>query len=325
LALSGDGNTLAVGAISEDSAGAGINNNAMQRNDSANSTGAVYVFTRTGTAWSQQAYVKASNSEAGDLFGYNVGLSRDGNTMAVAGYDEDGSPRVPNGIPDNRRGGSGAIYVFTRTGADWAQTAYLKGSKSEQADSLGYAVAISDDGNTIAAGTADEDCYFPGINPRGCDDERVSNTSSGAAYVWVRNGNAWAEQAFFKASNPGLEDWFGVRLALSGDGNTLAIAGPLEDSIGQGIDAKQDDGLAPEAGAVYFFTRAGDAWAQRAFIKASNNEAFDEFGSALAISRDGRTLVVGARGEDSNAKGVNGNQRDNSADEAGAAYVFSYN
>ena len=325
VALSGDGNTAAVGAISEDSTGAGINNNQFQGDDSANSAGAVYVFVRTGANWSQQAYVKAANSEAGDLFGYNIGLSADGNTMAVSGYDEDGSARSPNGIPDNRRGGSGAIYVFTRDGSNWRQSAYLKGSRSEQGDSLGYSVVISHDGNTIAAGTADEDCYIPGVNASPCDNDRVSNTSTGAAYVWSRTGNNWTEQAYIKHSNPGLEDWFGARMALSGDGNTLAISAALEDSIGQGINPPQNDDLAHEAGAVYFYTREGTTWTQRVFVKASNNEAFDEFGSALSLSRDGRTLVVGGRGEDSAATGVNGNQSDNSASEAGAVYVFSYN
>jgi hypothetical protein len=325
VALSGDGNTVAVGAISEDSTAAGINTNAFQRDDSANSAGAVYVFVRTGTNWAQQAYVKAANSEGGDLFGYNIGLSGDGNTMAVSAYDEDGSGKVPNAIPDGRRGGSGAIYVFTREGTNWRQSAYLKGSNSEGGDSLGYSVVISQDGNTIAAGGADEDCYVPGVNATPCDNDRTGNTSSGAAYVWFRTGNNWAQQAFFKASNPGLEDWFGARMAMSGDGNTLVISAALEDSIGQGINPPQNDDLAHEAGAVYFYTREGTTWTQRAFVKSSNNEAFDEFGSALALSRDGRILVVGARGEDSNAKGVNGNQADNSADEAGAVFVFSYN
>ncbi len=325
LAISGDGNTVAVGSISEDSVGAGINNMRLQDDDSANSAGAVYVFMRNGTAWSQQAYVKAANSEAGDLFGYQVGLSFDGNTMAVSGYDEDGSPRVPNGIPDNLRGGSGTVYVLTREANNWRQSAYLKGSNSEGGDSLGYSLAISADGNTIAAGTADEDCYFPGVDAKPCDNDRVANTSAGAAYVWVRNGNNWAQQAFFKSSNPGLEDWYGVRLALSGDGNTLAISAPLENSMGQGINPKQDDDLATDAGAVYFYTRDGSTWTHKAFVKAAHNEAYDEFGSALALSRDGKTLVVGARGEDSAAKGINGNELDNSASEAGAAYVFSYN
>jgi trimeric autotransporter adhesin len=325
LAVSGDGNTVAVGAISEDGPASSINNFQFQDDDSAASSGAVYIFNRTGTTWSQQAYVKSANSRGGQLFGYCVGLSLDGNTMAVCGYDEGGSGRTPNAIPDQLRGGSGAIYVFTRADAAWRQSAYLKGSRSEGGDSLGYSVVISQDGNTIAAGSADEDCYTPGVNPVGCDNDRASNTSDGAAYVWFRNGNNWTEQAFIKSSNPGLEDWFGVRMALSGDGNTLAISAPLENSMGQGINPKQDDELASDAGAVYFFTREGTTWTQKAFVKAAHNEAYDEFGSALALSRDGRTLVVGARGEDSAAKGVNGTQFDNSASEAGAAFVFSYN
>jgi FG-GAP repeat len=325
LAISGDGNTVAVGAISEDGVGAGINNMPSQDDDSANSAGAVYVFVRTGTAWSQQAYVKAANSNAGDLFGYQIGLNFDGNTMAVSGYDEDGSPRFPNGIPDNLRGGAGTIYVFTREVSNWRQSAYLKGSNSEGGDSLGYSVVISADGNTIAAGTADEDCYFPGVDAMPCDNDRAANTSAGAAYVWVRNGNNWIQQAFIKSSNPGLEDWFGVRMALSGDGNTLAIVASLENSMGQGINPPEDDDLATDAGAVYFYTRQGSTWTQKAFVKAAHNEAYDEFGSAIALSRDGKTLVVGARGEDSAAKGVNGNEQDNSASEAGAAFVFSYN
>ena len=64
---------------------------------------------------------------------------------------------------------------------------------------------------------------------------------------------------------------------------------------------------------------------QRVYLKAANNEAFDEFGSSMALSRDGRTLVVGARGEDSGAKGINGNQNDNSVKEAGAVEVFAIN
>jgi len=325
LAISGDGNTVAVGAISEDGPASSINNLQFQDNDSAASSGAVYVYTRTGSAWSQQAYVKSANSRGGQLFGYGVALDMDGNTMAVTGYDEAGSGRTPNAIPDQRRGGSGAIYVFTRADGNWRQSGYLKGSRSEQGDSLGYSVTISEDGNTIAAGTADEDCYTLGVNPEGCDNDRAANTSSGAAYLWVRNGNNWTEQAFIKSSNPGLEDWFGVRMALSGDGNTLAISAALENSMGQGINPKQDDDLATDAGAVYFFTREGTTWTQKAFVKAAQNETYDEFGSALALSRDGKTMVVGARGEDSAAKGVNGNQRDNSAAEAGAALVFSYN
>ena len=74
---------------------------------------------------------------------------------------------------------------------------------------------------------------------------------------------------------------------------------------------------------MYLLTRTGTTWAQQAYVKGSNTQAFDEFGGSVGLSRDGRTMVVGARGEDSNARGANGNQADNSVDEAGAAYVFT--
>jgi hypothetical protein len=144
-------------------------------------------------------------------------------------------------------------------------------------------------------------------------------------YVFVRTGTTWTQQAYVKASNTGKDDWFGSRLALSGDGNTLAAAAQLEDSSAQGINGKQDDDSAQEAGAVYFFTRTGTTWAQKFYVKGSNTEAFDELGSSVALSRDGRTMAVGARAEHSAAKGINGNQGDNSAAEAGAGYVFAYN
>jgi len=138
----------------------------------------------------------------------------------------------------------------------------------------------------------------------------------------VRNGDTWTQQAFLKSSHPSQEDWFGVRLAISGDGNTVAVSAPNEDSASKGINGKEDDNTAAESGAVYYFTRSGTTWVQQAYVKSSNTRAGDEFGSSIALSGDGRTLLVGARGEDSGAKGINGNQADASTRDAGAAYVF---
>ena len=115
-----------------------------------------------------------------------MGLSADGNIMAVSAYDEDSSAREINGAMDKMRRGSGAIYVFTRTGATWAQTAYLKASNAENGDSLGYDMAISQDGNTIVGGAGDEDCFAAGVNPKEkCDNDFKTDTSTGAAYVFV--------------------------------------------------------------------------------------------------------------------------------------------
>jgi FG-GAP repeat len=281
LALSGDGNTLAVGAIGEDSAATGINGD--QADNKANGSGAVYVFTRSGAAWSQQAYVKSAMTRPNVLFGYGVTLNLTGDTLAVAEYDADR--------------GKGALYVLGRTGATWAHQARLQASNAENGDSLGYSIAISDDGNTIAAGAADEDCMIPGVNPGPCDKDQPQDNSSGAAYVFVRSGGAWTQQAFIKASNPGKEDWFGVHLALSGDGNTLAVCAPNEDSAAKGINGKMDDDSADGAGAVYVFLRTGTAWAQHAYVKAGNTTEFEEFGSSAALTRDGRMLAVGAHFE----------------------------
>jgi hypothetical protein len=324
VAISDDGNTIAVGANAEDGAAAGINGN--QADDSKQSAGAVYIFTRAGSTWAQQAYVKPANPDPGDQFGYAVSLSADGNTLGVGCFDEGGGSRRINGPYDTNRNGSGAVDVFTRSGATWTQQAYIKASNAEAGDSLGVSVAISDDGNTLVAGSLDEDCMATGVNPpQPCDYDRASNTSVGAAYVFVRAGTTWTQQAYVKASNTGKDDWFGSRLALSGDGSTLAADAQLEDSSARGINGKQDDDSAQEAGAVYVFARTGTTWTQQAFVKGSNTEAFDEFGSAVALSRDGKTMAVGARAERSAAKGINGNQGDNSAAEAGAVYVFAYN
>ena len=81
---------------------------------------------------------------------------------------------------------------------------------------------------------------------------------------------------------------------------------------------------AEESGAAYLFTRSGVAWTAGAYIKGANTDAGDEFGSAIALSGDGHMMVVGAHQEDGGARGVNGNQADNSAADSGAAYVFAY-
>ena len=133
----------------------------------------------------------------------------------------------------------------------------------------------------------------------------------GAAYVFVRSGTTWSQQAFIKSSNIGFNDWFGSKIALDGDGNVAAIGASLEDSNATGINGNQKDESATEAGAVYLFVRTGTTWKQEAYIKGSNTKAYDEFGSSLALDRNGRTLIVSARGEDGGGS------------EAGAAYAFS--
>ena len=185
---------------------------------------------------------------------------------------------------------------------------YFKSNNTQAGDQFGYSVAISDDGLTMAVGANYEDG-----NAR----------DSGAVYVFVKSGNQWSFQEYLKASNPGIEDKFGSAIALSLDGNTLAVGAPGESSNGVGVDSGVDNNLASNSGAVYVFTRVGSGWSQQAFVKPSNTRSSQEFGGDLDISSDGSSLIVGAEGEASSATGVNGDDTLFNAGGAGAAYVFN--
>lgn len=300
VALSSDGNTLAVGAPYEDGNATGVGGN--QGNDAATDSGAVYIFTRSGTAWSQQAYVKPSLANGpDDWFGACVALSADGNTLAVGAPNDDRDQfGVDQGVELNR----GAAYVFSRTGSGWAQQAYLKAANSQPGDLLGYSVALSSDGTTLAVGSPVE-------------------SNSGGVYVFMRSGSSWSQQAHLRASNFGFGDMFGACVGLSADGNFLAVGAPSEDSNAIGIGGNQTDDSAFDSGAVYIFSRSGTAWSQQAYVKSSNTDSGDAFGSSLSLAADGATLAVGAPNEDSTTTGVGGNQSDNFASDSGAVYVYS--
>ena len=152
VSLSADGKTLAVVAIWEDSNATGINGE--QTNNNASNAGAVYIFTRNATGWSQQAYIKASNTGADDWFGNSVSLSADGNTLAVSADREDSAATGINGgdsaESNNDMDRAGAVYLFTRTATGWSQQAYIKASNTGAYDYFGNSVSLSADGNTLA-------------------------------------------------------------------------------------------------------------------------------------------------------------------------------
>jgi hypothetical protein len=326
VALSADGNTLAVGAPGEDSSAVGVNGDGS--NNSAVNSGAVYLFTRTGNTWSQQAYLKASNTGGlpaiccapGDLFGSAVTLSADGNTLAVGAPGEDSNAVGINGDQsDNSAESSGAAYIFIRVSGTWSQQAYVKASNSEAGDMFGAAVALSETGDTLAVGADFEDSGATVVDGSQSDN---SAPDAGATYIFTRTAGSWSQQAYLKASNANANDLFGRHVALSRAGTVLAISAPRESSAARGVNGDGVDNSAADAGAVYLFARANGIWTQQAFVKASNSEAGDSFGTAVALSGDGRVLAVGASNESSPATGVGGDQADNSAPSAGAVYVF---
>ncbi|WP_325892524.1 FG-GAP repeat protein [Grimontia sp. NTOU-MAR1] len=309
LSMSSDGNTVAVGAYQEDSSSREINSG-EDLND-ASSAGAVYVYRLANGSWTQQAYIKASNAEAGDNFGRPVSVSSDGNTLAVGAFQEGSNADLTNadGAP-----GSGAVYVYRFSNGSWSEEAIIKASNAEAGDHFGIAVSVSGDGNTLAAGAPYEKSIIT-------DDQSNNDSSSvGAAYVYRFENDKWTQQAYIKASNAGYRDFFGFAVSVSGDGNTLAVGATNEDS---NADLTNATGVT-DSGAVYVYRSDGSNWTQQAIIKASNANANDEFGESLSLSGDGNTLAVGVPNEDSSSQVINTGEALNDAAYAGAAYVYRF-
>ncbi|MEY3900928.1 MAG: putative signal peptide protein, partial [Pseudomonadota bacterium] len=323
VSLSGD--TLAVGACDEDSAQTTITNDITASSDiSKSSSGAVYIYRRSGTTWSQEAYIKASNSDSEDYFGVSVSLS--GNVLAVGAAGEDGSQTtITNGASADLTNNtaylsSGAVYVYRRTGTSWAQEAYIKARNNGGGDEFGTSVALS--GDTLAVGAPFEDSNTTTITTTGLTSNNLG-PDAGAVYVF-RYGGTWAQETYVKAVNAGNGDRFGYSVALSGD--TLAVGARFEDSnqttITNGATATSDDSTT-DSGAVYIYRRSVTSWAREAYVKAVNAGNGDQFGASVALS--GNTLAVGAIGEDSNQTTVtNGStaSTNNELESNGAVYIY---
>lgn len=341
MALSADGGTLVVGAPYE------------------GGSGAAYVFVRADDgSWAQQALLKASNADAGDLFGRAVAVSADGGKVVVGAPEErSNASGIDGNLSDNSAPYSGAAYVFARgAGGTWTQQAYVKSAPSRSHAEFGYSLGLSGDGTVLAVGARDD-------SPVGFN--------VGAAFVFRLSAGVWTQEATIR---PPLanEMRFGEGIALSSDGTTLLAGAPLEQGAGIGVDpdmnvlgltrrgavfvyahagggtwtqqaylkpttpiaqflgaevALSADGHTVVAGArgvdaVHVFSRSGTTWSHQALLQGSNSENGDQFGRSMALSGDGNRMVVGADQERSNAPGFNGNQANNSLSAAGAAYLF---
>ncbi len=326
VAISDDGDTAAVGVYADD-----IGSNINQ--------GAVYVFVRSGGAWSFQQKLTASDGRYVDEFGYAVALSGDGGMLVV------GARRADVASADDDRG---AAYVFVRSGSTWSEWQKLTATGGLDYDYLGSAVAMSSDGSTIAVGadfhnvgaSGDQGAVFVfyrgplslfwsqqqeltasggqagdhfGYSVAlgsdgatligGANKARIgSDVQRGTAYVFVCSGGVWSQQQQLLASDGAALDQFGNAVALSGGGNT-AVVGAYQDSTD----------YTSAHGSAYVFTRSGGTWSQQQKLTASDGAADDQFGFAVALSRDGSTLAIGARYADLTVID----------DDRGAAYVFA--
>src|SRR5579872_621667 len=291
LALQGD--TLVVGAPQESSNASGINGD--QSDDSVPSAGAVYVFTRSGSTWSQQAYIKPSNGGSPMNFGWSVAL--DGETLVVGAREEASASTGVNGNQnDTSVSGDGAVYVFTRSGTTWSQQAYLKPAHTAPNQWCGFAVAVS--GDTLAFSC-----------PQDLPTAPDAANEVGSVYILTRTSGVWTQQAYLAPNAYGL----GASLALQGD--LLAAGVPYQLSPADGSSRTQ-------GGIVEVFSRSGTTWTQEALLSANlgpvgdrGPPSFDDkFGTSLALSNG--TLAVTAPEE---AYPVDGSPNG----WGGATYVFT--
>ena len=268
------------------------------------STGAMYVFTGSGSSWSQQAKLVGTNVNAGkDEFGTSVAI--DGDT-AIAG------------APKHIAGSVGTAYVFTRSGATWNQQAKLVASDPAVGAYFGTRVDIEGDTAIVGEGgssSADAAYVFTRSGATWTEQQKLTdagggfgdavavegdyavvgaqyfNGNDGYARVFRRSAGTWTNQTQLTSSDE-AGDYFGVSVDISGD--TVAVGAFFANSI---------------KGAVYVFTRSGETWSQQQKITASDGVAADFFGYRVALQND--TLVVGAHNSDP------------SGDSSGSVYVFT--
>ncbi len=275
--------------------------------------GAAYVFLRSGSTWTLEARLQASDALADDYFGSSVAIFGDTIVVGAPGDDEVAGAAT------------GAAYVFTRTVvgplATWTQTVKLVDAAPTAADEFGESVAISGDYAVIGSSGDDDlasgagaahvfrrvagvwsfaakltasdgasgDAFGSSVAIDGSSilvgaplDNNGFTNDEGAAYVFLATGpTTFAQQAkIAPTSSLDAGDQFGFAVAI--DGDTLACGAPFDD----------DGFIDSDAGRVFVYTRAGTTWTQRAQLTEAEPDGDRRFGGALAL--DGDTLVIGS-------------------------------
>lgn len=327
VAISADGQTIAVGSPGDTFPALNVNPSLPENPMPLADSGAVYIYRRTDTSWQMSAYIKASNPDAGDRFGTSVALSGDGSILAVGapgegnvahsiGFQFDTGSIVPESQTNNSAPNSGAVYLYENESGGWTPAYYIKAPHTLAGDEFGSCVSLSAAGDILAAGAPRDNAGAQGIDqPRAV----VESVDSGAIYTFRYADLFWTSESYFKASNAMENDWFGFSLSVSASGNTL-IVGASHRRAGRGAGA---DPELVDAGAAYVFEFEEGTWTEDAFLAASNADAEDLFGWAVALSPDASTVFVGAPGEGGNSPGVNGNEENNDTAASGAVYAFN--
>jgi sugar lactone lactonase YvrE len=233
VSLSADGNTAIVGGWADNS-----------------NQGAAWIFTRSGTTWTQQGSKLVGTGNVGAANqGKSVSLSADGNTAIVGGYNDNSN--------------QGGVWIYTRSGGTWTQqSAKLVGTGNAGAANQGGSVSLSADGNTaIVGGGAD-------------------NSNQGAVWIYTRSGGTWTQQGakLVGTGNTGPAQQ-GYSISLSADGNIAIVGGELDNS---------------NQGAVWIYTRSAGTWTQQGTkLVGTGNAGAANQGWSVSLSADGNTAIVG--------------------------------
>jgi hypothetical protein len=272
LAISYDGNTIA--ASTEDESG-----------------GRVFIFVRSGSAWSHQqnfGFGQVSNQVAGNLFGRSMAMSSDGNTLAIGAPQFD----LANGAQN-----AGAVYIFTRSGTTWTEHARLE--SDVQYDDMGRSTDMTPNGMYIVSGGAD--------------------IGTGYVSVWVNDGSGnWSRQAKLQNSdNSGTNsEQFGNVCEISDDGTTILATAPYTNVT---ISAT----TYTDRGRAYIFTRSGTTWTETSIINPPSSPAYDtvtdqKFGEEATLSGDGSTAFIYG----SNYTGGPASPNGTAANRSGMVFVY---
>lgn len=331
VSLNYDGTVLAVGAPGEDGTGDGVNPVADD-DISAVGTGAVYIFRLVEGTWEQTDYIKASNPDPHDSFGFSVDLDAEGNTLAVGAIGED-NVYINNIIEgqNNNELESGAVYVFEFVDEVWRQRAYIKPAYplitidpilAHEESEFGHSVSLSDLGDRLAVGAPHEKSLAGGVDAFDYNNE---GESAGAAFLyWLDDEQNWQFDAYLKPNVINSSDRFGFSLDFSGDGTQLLVGAPGEQSDRLGISEEIGFYNNRLSGAAYWFHHDESGWRQTNYLKAPNNRAQSQFGHSVSISETGATAVIAAHMQNGVSLGLDNNlfiyDQDNSLGQNGAVY-----
>jgi hypothetical protein len=296
--LSPDGNIALVGAYDRD-----VGSNSFQ--------GSAYLFSRSGTTWTQQQIIIHNNGAYHDEFGTVVRLSADGKVAVIsAAYQQIGFNIS-----------QGAVYVFTRASNTdlFVQQQVLLHSNGRRNYNFGYSLEISPDGSMILASSGNYCCYFKrtgntwieqqaftdtdrsayglgsgiGLSADGNTvaigafvGELVPGVKRGNVFIYTRNNDVWTKQTQLVLNDTVRMENFGIKTAISADGNTVVASATAIKWVGN---------YTLPYGKIFVFTRTGNTWQQTAAFYASDPVDRDDYGGQLSISADGTTIIVGAQ------------------------------